>query len=250
MAKQQGAVLMSGTLDDLTFYKRGNRYFIRKHNPVPRERILTETNFKRTRENSTEFGKVASDGKLLRNSIAPLLLCIKDGAIHNRLVKLLMQVMRSDGISERGKRSINKGNLSLLTGFEFNSHAMLPVILGVGIKSSINRATGELLLEVPSFVPGMVMSAPAGATHYKIVSAGVQLDFDNRDFSSVVKETEALPINYAATAALRVEQRMAADTLLPMIVVVGVQFFQQINGVLYPLKSGGYNALRVVEAHP
>ncbi|WP_262707878.1 hypothetical protein [Pseudocnuella soli] len=39
---------------------------------------------------------------------------------------------------------------------------------------------------------------------------------------------------------------MAANSTHPLMLVLGISFFQQVNGNSYSLKNGAYNALAIV----
>src|SRR5205085_12305740 len=106
-----------------------------------------------------------------------------------RLAKRMMTVVKSDTTSIRGQRSVTKGNIQLLEGFEFNVNGVLSATLNAPYSATINRVTGALSVNIPSFTPAMLISAPQSATHFKIVSAGIELDFDNEVSNSDVNES-------------------------------------------------------------
>jgi hypothetical protein len=39
---------------------------------------------------------------------------------------------------------------------------------------------------------------------------------------------------------------ITANSVLPVVQVLGIEFYQEVNGQMYPLKNGAYNALSVV----
>ena len=56
MAKQMGDILISGTLDNLTFYKDGDQYLIRKKTSLTKKRVMKDPAFARSRQAMAEFG--------------------------------------------------------------------------------------------------------------------------------------------------------------------------------------------------
>jgi hypothetical protein len=83
----------------------------------------------------------------------------------------MMKVIQADASSTRGQRNVLDGKLEMLKGFDFNLYAPYSV--------TIDRVTGQLTVTLPPFVPSGMLASPAGATHFKIVSAGAAIDFEN-----------------------------------------------------------------------
>jgi hypothetical protein len=90
------------------------------------------------------------------------------------------------------------------------------------------------------------LSAPISATHVSFRSA-----FINLDLATGIFDKSYSPINNVL-----INQNLTTVTLIPEEVPVGsgiqlylllVEFFQEVIGVQYPLQSGTYNALSVVE---
>ena len=55
MAKQKGILKLDGTIGGITFYKSQDGYLAREKGGVDGNRIATDPNFQRTRENGSEF---------------------------------------------------------------------------------------------------------------------------------------------------------------------------------------------------
>jgi hypothetical protein len=58
MAKASGIIKIEGTVEDLTFYKKDGKNFVRRKEGIPKERLYNEPSFERTRENNTESHRV------------------------------------------------------------------------------------------------------------------------------------------------------------------------------------------------
>lgn len=56
-----------------------------------------------------------------------------------------------------------------------------------------------------------------------------------------------LPLDSVDSTALNVSFTVAAGTTQPLFLVLGIAFYQEVNGAHYSLKNGAYNALAVVK---
>ena len=70
-------------------------------------------------------GGAGKGGKLIRGAVRILLQNAKDKRVVSRLVKSLLEVAKKDPLNERGHRTIEDGNMSLLLGFDFNVNGKL-----------------------------------------------------------------------------------------------------------------------------
>ena len=246
MAKQKGIFKIEGTLDDVTFFRTKDGYLVRQNNPVTADRIATDPAFQRTRENGAEFGRAGKAGKVLRTAFRSLLQHVQDSRMVSRLTTAMMKVIQADTTSERGLRNVIDGEAALLKGFDFNENGKLGTTLYAPYTATIDRVSGALSVEVPPFIPVNAIAAPAGATHYKVLSAGAEVDFENESFVMKETSTAELPIDGAATTALSLVSQVSAASTKPLFVILGIEFYQQVNGTLYSLKNGAYNALQIV----
>ena len=113
--------------------------------------------------------------------------------------------------------------------------------------SSIDRATGVLSISVPAFIPSQMMLPPVEATHYQLVSAGGSIDFSTGSNGIVTNESAVLPIGTDLSAALNHNFDAGAENPDPLFLVLGISFFQEVNGKYYTLKNGTFNALQIVK---
>ncbi len=247
MAKQKGIIPLEGTIGNITFYKSKDGYLAREKGGIPADRIANDPAFARTRENGEEFGRAGAAGKLLRTAFRALLQNASDTRLVGRLTAELMKVIQADATSERGMRNVIDGETEMLKGFEFNIAGKLGTTLFAPYTSTIDRPTGELKVTVPAFIPINMIAAPAGATHFKLVSAGASIDFEAGVYNAASSETAILPISSVATAATDLINNVTAASTHPLFLVLGIAFYQEVNGQPYVLKNGAYNALSLVE---
>jgi hypothetical protein len=113
--------------------------------------------------------------------------------------------------------------------------------------TNIDRAAGELTVDLPPFVPANMIAAPSGTTHFKIISAGAEVDFEEETFVVSNSETAILPWNAAPTVAINQLNAVTAASTKPLFLAVGLEFYQEVNGQMYPLKNGAFNPLAIVQ---
>lgn len=249
MAKQKGIFKVEGTIGDVTFYKSKDGYLVREKGGVPAQRIATDPAFERTRENQAEFARAGKAGKLLRAAFRPLLQHSRDGRMVSRLFQEMMRVVKADATSDRGQRNVLDGELALLQGFEFNEGGKLSQTFFAPYTSTINRTSGALSISIPPFVPINAVVVPAEATHFQIVAGGGAIDFEGASFNAATKESVMLALNSSETTALTLDFTLPANNPNPLFLVLGVRFYQAVNGSNYTLKSGALNALAVVQVN-
>ena len=247
MAKQKGIIKLEGTIGDITFYKSPDGILAKGKGGIPANRIANDPAFQRTRENGFEFGRAGNAGKVLRNAIRGLLQNSSDRLVVSRLTTEMVKVIQEDITNPRGLRNVIDGEAELLEGFEFNIRGKLGTCLYAPYSSTIDRIAGTLTANIPAFIPSNMIAAPSGTTHYKIVSAGAEIDFEKEAFLVDAQETAILPWDNVATPGINLANAVTANSTLPMFLVLGITFYQDVNGQKYPLKNGAYNSLSIVK---
>lgn len=247
MAKQKGIIKLDGTIGGITFYKSQDGYLAREKGGVPADRIANDPAFQRTRENGEEFGRAGKAGKILRNAIRALLQNASDSRMVSRLTQKMVEVIQEDATNPRGLRNVIDGEAELLAGFEFNKNGKLGTTLYAPYTGTIDRVAGTLTASIPSFVPINMIAAPGGTTHFKIVSAGAEVDFENETFVMDSQASAVLPWDATATAVINLANAVTANSTHPLFLALGIEFYQEVNGQMYPLKNGAYNALALVK---
>jgi len=246
MAEQSGIIPLKGTIGNITFFKSKSGARAREKSGIDANRIKNDPAFERTRENGAEFGRAGKATKLLRTAFQSVLLNVSDSYMFSRMVRDMMKVIRADATNPRGQRNVIDGEAELLTGFNFNANAPLASTLFAPFTPSIDRATGVLKVDLPSFIPINMVALPGGATHFKVIAAGAAIDFEAGTFVNGTADSTELPINGTATEALSLAINLAANSTQPLFLAVGIVFYQEVNGTKYGLKNGAFNALSLV----
>lgn len=247
MARQSGIFKIEGTLDDVTFYKEGDSFRVRRKGGVSRQRVMNDPAFRRTRENLSEFTNVSHSGALLRHSNAVMIRKAYDGKLVRRLMHVMTKVKNEDAVSARGERSVNGGigtltGKSFLKGFDFNSRSHFRTVLQAPY--ALDVATGKVTIE--DLVPQEMLVCPMNATHVTFKTAFLKVDFDSG----------ATAISYSPDVNLPLDLTVSSPEIEPAGIPAGVgtQFFQllieftqEVNGVQYPLNDGKFNVLHVLD---
>jgi len=247
MARQKGIIKLKGTIGDITFYKTKDGYIAREKGGVDAKRIATDPAFQRTRENGAEFGRAGKAGRVLRTAIRGLLINSSDSRMVSRLTKAMVKVIQADLVSDRGLRNVIDGEAEMLTGFEFNIGGALGTTLYAPYTAVLDRAAGTATVSFDSFIASNMISAPGGTTHFKIHAAGSAVDFEAETFETTSSETAILPWDSTPTAVLELENTVPPNSTKVLFLVLGIEFYQQINQQMYPLKNGAFNALSLVK---
>ena len=248
MARQKGIIKLKGTIGDISFYKTSDGHLAREKGGVEKERIMNDPAFQRTRENGAEFGRAGIGGKLIRNAFRILMQTAKDKRVTSRLTKEMVALIQSDLVNDRGLRTVQDGDLGLLNGFNFNIRGKLGNTLFAPFVTAFNRVSGEFSVDVDAFSPAVRIAAPGGTTHIRIVMGGAELDFVNDSFVFEMDDSGIFPYTPPDIPALNLVAGLTATSTLPVLGVLGVEFYQEVNGQMYPLKNGAFNSLSVVLA--
>jgi hypothetical protein len=247
MAKQKGIIKLKGTIGDITFYKTKDGYIAREKGGIDANRIANDPAFQRTRENGSEFGRAGKAGKTLRLALRTLLLNSSDSRMVSRLTQAMVKVIQADLTNDRGLRNVIDGEAELLRGFDFNITGKLGTTLFAPFVGGIDRVTGEITVDLEPFLPANMIAAPSGTTHFKIISAGAEIDFEAETFVVSSSETAVLPWDSTPTVVINHLNMVTPNSTKPLFLALGVEFYQGVNGKMYPLKNGSYNPLALVE---
>jgi hypothetical protein len=251
MARQDGLIKLKGQMGGISFYKTGlDGHLARQKGGVDANRIRTDPAFARTRENGAEFGRAGTNGKLLRTAFRSQLLNTRDGRMTGRLGSRISAIIKSDTVGARGQRTLADGDLDLLRGFDFNANGKLTQTFFAPYSAEVDRAAGTVTINVPAFVPTDMIAYPEGATHFRLVTAAAEVDFVGNDYNVEALETAPLQLDAVATAPVNLVLNMNADNTDPLFVVLGIEFAQVVNGQMYTLNNGAYNALTLVAVDP
>lgn len=152
----------------------------------------------------------------------------------SRLTQLMVAVIKDDATNERGLRNVFDGETEMLAGFEFNIRGKLGTSFFAPYTAAIDRKWrgdgGHSIVH-----PDQHDLGADWYEHYKIVSAGAEVDFEAETF--IVESSESAVLPWDAVAIAQTNALPAASTK-PLFLVLGIEFYQEVNAVTYPLKNG------------
>jgi len=239
MAKQTSIITLQGNVGRINFFKNRDGFQAREKGGVSKSRIMTDPRYARTRENIAEFTANAAVVKLLKDTIRPAIVRISDSRLHQRMVKRLLIILRTDPVNVRGERSVAEGDWNLLAGLEINASVGLSSTLKPELVM-INTAT-DWGISIQPFQPSDFVVIPEGATHFRVFVAAASIDMSSGNRSFQLEASANLPINTEAPA-INLSIAKALLTEPHKVLIVGVEFLQMVNGQPYALNNGANNA--------
>lgn len=244
MAQQTGILGIKGTVGGLVFGKDGS---VRQKQASNKASFNSSASMARTRENASEFGSAASAGKLVRDALRSQIQAASDSKMISRLTQAMRAIISLDSTNARGQRVVLASNAAQLLGFNFN----LGAGLGQSLFSpySVVASGADVTLSIPRLDSQIDVRAPQGATHYELLYGVASVNFTDKTYKAaavpsalgVVALTSAPKTNVSITATLPAAP--GADELV--LAVVGMNFYQQLNGQYYPLNNNASNPLAV-----
>ncbi len=246
MARQEGLIKLKGKIGDLSFYKdKRNGYQARMKGGPTKEQISSDPRFQRTRENGLEFGRAIQTSKQLRDMIREHLQQVGDPQFSNRLTARMRAIIQADTVNARGERVVLLDNLAMINGMECNLGSQLGNVFFVEATPVYDRQTGEGTLALPDFLAKTKIKGLEGATHVQVLL--VVLEFDPAD-----PEAKAVGVARSTYIDIGKSDDTDAETLTvqvqpqagsAVITLMGISYYQFVNGGYYPLANGMYNAL-------
>lgn len=246
MARQKGHHKIIGTTGDLTYQKTRDGYTVKQKSEISADAIKNSEKYHRVRENMAEFARAGKACKLLRTALSKLLEIGADTRMTSRLTTAFLRIIKSDPVSDRGKRSLYLGELDRMAGFEFNQSKEVVGALKAPYSATIDRVSGLCTISIPGFVVKDGIAAAEGATHCRIMAGAASLNFDKQTYVSDIKFGVELALGDESAAAITLSPQVTAASPDPIFLVLGVQYFMSTNGKLYTINRA-FNALGIVK---
>ena len=244
MASQTGILGLQGTVGGLVYAKDGS---VRQKPASKKTAFTSSASLARTRENAAEFGLSAKYGKLLRDSLRVAVSAASDSRVASRLTKAMRAIIGLDDTNDRGLRVFDSSNSTPLLGFNFNAGA------GIGqtmyFPYEVTGTGTDVTMTIPALNPASDIAAPQGATHFEVVFAASDLDMEALSYTNgvVAAPLGILPLNGVPLVNQTVVATFPAAPAAANLVVgvVGINFYQQVNGKFYPLNNNSTNPLAI-----
>jgi len=264
MAKQLGHVKYKGTIGEIRHFKikglSGN--FAGLNGGASAEQIKNDAAFQRTRENMNEFGGCANAARSVRVGLNMLMKQMADPQLAGRLTGIMKKINLEDQSEARGVRAILVSTQSqYLNGLNFNRNISLDSVLFAPFELTNTPERDSSMLQVAPFNPMQAISAPSGATHFRLINAiSVISDFTYNATTGIYEPIEpalnelskvtysdylelgtlvADPIS--VTSTLPGTPTLTAD--VTVLNSIGIEFFQKVGANYYLFNAG--NALKI-----
>ena len=266
MAKQTGLVRYSGTIGGVRHFKikglQGD--FAGLVGGPSGDQIATDPTFERTRENMNEFGGCAIAGKSVRVALSQIIKQMSDPQMTGRLTGVMKKINLEDGTEARGYRAILiSQQRQYLSGFAFDKSISLDGVFVAPYSYTNSVGRDSATLTVPAFNPANLINSPAGATHFRLITALAAVsDFAYNDTSGAYEPIDAANnelsnVSYSGyidlfspvatsttiTATLPGTPTMTAD--VSVLLCVGIEFYQKVGTEYYLFNSG--NVLKITD---
>jgi hypothetical protein len=246
MARQSGIIKLEGTIGDISFYKSKDGMLARAKGGVDGDRIRKDPAFAQTRENGSEFARAGSAGKLLRNVFRPWIRYAADGRMVSRLTKQMVAVIKADAASVRGQRNVLDGELELLRGFDFNKNAPFADTFRQEAEYCIDRAQGAAIFSTNGFNANANIMRPDGASHAQVVMISAEINFETGEYQATESRSAFLDLESQAVPGIVLSNGLPPQSEHPLFMVVGIEFFQEVNRQYYPLSNNNFNAMSIL----
>jgi hypothetical protein len=265
MAIIRGPLQFTGTIGDMTAYriKGSDKVILRQKAGPSLHRMKYHPAFENTRRNNEEWKPLVMAGREIRNALQEIR-HIKDFNSSGILHKLCKVIQLMDTSHEKGKRPVllSRGG-AVLEGFSFNRSTPFESLLQHPLHASVDRQTGQAIVELPDILPGINFFNPSGKPLCRFVfMLGAASDIlYNEDWHHYRPATTTLP----RPAVLKTEWqpwqqkteaagiRLQADNWQPdtpaaLLLSAGIEFGIPVtNSVIqYAKRSGSTKLLRVM----
>lgn len=247
MGKQLGIINVRGKVGDMGYFKTADGYMIRRNTSVTKDRIASDPKFENTRLVNREFATAGKAGKLLRAAVTEQLMTNGDGKLASRLVKIMMDALKYDTVSDRGDRAPWKGDLAFLEGLEFNKNNEMLQTFIAEQTHSVDRPSGKMTLDVGPFNVKRKLVIPPNAQFFQIAIGGSAIDWENGKCEFKEDLTDYMPVGNVDIPGFSLTVNVTPASTLPLMLVWGVRFFYKTNGKYYQLNGAANNALRVLK---
>lgn len=109
MATYESLIKIKGSVGDLVFYSLNGKNVVRKKSGFNKKAFKKDASYEKVRQNSSEFGHCSKTGKILRSCIESYIKEAGDPLLYQKFAKLMTVIKDFDTVSERGKRTVEKG---------------------------------------------------------------------------------------------------------------------------------------------
>ena len=157
MSKLEGNILFTGSMGNLSAYKRrgSDKIILRTKGGASKDKIKNDPAFALTRKYNSEFGGCSKAAAFVRKAIIGLW-HMADPDSTGQLNALAHTIQKLDTIHAAGERAIRFSQYRyLLDGFNMTSQLHFNTVIRHPVSVSVLRTNGSARLELPGLLPGV-----------------------------------------------------------------------------------------------
>jgi hypothetical protein len=243
MAKVTGLFKIKGTIGDTSFFENEFGPQVKMKGGPSEWHIENQDSYKNALRNAAEFKRATAAAQLLRAAMGSLRNGVKSMRLNGRMIAPMLQAIKADPVNNWGERMIGSGDLSVMAGFEFNHRLSLDDALPLNVENCYTVEAGKVSLQIPAFRLRKKKALPLQATHYRLVSCMLSVDFEKRRYQREIQESPLLAMGRQAGAPFCAEHVVGASTP-GCFWLLGIEFYTMENDKPKLVKGG---ALRVMQ---
>lgn len=229
MAKLHGPLPITGKLNGLIYYKSGDEFKVRMAPRVNKERYKNSPEFARFHRQMKDFGTIAKGNKMLRLAFRQQHKILPQKEILSRLGRVLGEVLSTDPVNIRGSLSFNNADFSLLIGFEFNDKCQLQTKFHAPFDCGINQREGRSWIRIPAFKVRENVNKAGTASHFRLVSASTEIDFDNEQYNTIHNSSRLISLDETECEEILLPHMHTPDPEGALFVVLGIQYYSDLD---------------------
>lgn len=158
-----------------------------------------------------------------------------------------MCIIQSDPVSGRGERIITAQALSMLEGFNFNRNKSLNDTLYATYHINYDRATGLATILIPFFNATAMVDTASGADSYSFIACALAIDFTHQQVEYAQQQTDIITVNNTTTRSIHISLSLPAGNIHPVIITLGVEFYDLNDDHKHVIINKACNAMAVVK---
>ncbi|MCH6236117.1 hypothetical protein [Cognataquiflexum rubidum] len=238
MARQTGIFRFKGKMGGLDFYQSEGVDMVRTKTGPTTQQYKNSPEYEGSRQASNDFGTAGGLAGKLKHAIIYMYGPALNPHINSKLTGIFTSALAKDKIHQRGERKIFYGDVSKLEGINFTANTNLRSTLGrLPVFSEIEKGKSF------HFDFGGILTPPfteaAGSRPYQVIIGLVALSEDS-DPTVEWQESGMLEAGQKLSDLGQMELSFEGHQIQKVILgIVGIKFFDVVNGQTYSLKEGG-----------
>jgi hypothetical protein len=247
MAKQNGSFNVRGKVGNLVFYKSSKQFLVRSAPKTNKKKMKYDPAYAGVRQHNADFATAAKAGKLLRKAFASVVLLSRDSSLTARVSSYMMSIIKTDAVSELGKRSVIQGHLDLLKSFEFNKALKFHRTCCMRYEINFNRQSGKGTVMWQPYTSQVLVDAPEAATHYSLIFALAACNFGSGEYLSEMVMSDPQPLAPVQSSLTTLTTAVPGVRSEPVFVALGITFSSLVNGRYEPVGGVKGCAITIAE---